>query len=343
MRRLSFGIVLAAVGVLVGVGCGGDDDDGGGGDGFTMGYSAPFLSSPFEVVLQDETVSYAESQGIEVLPPTNANSDPAKQNTDIRNLISAGAEGLIVVATDSKAITPALDFAADQGVPVVSTDIGPEGGEAAAIVRADNIQMGVLACDDMAKAIGEKGKVLSLQGAFTTINGRERSEGFADCMAEKYPDIELIEEPTDWDPKKQVAAIQTTLTANPDLKGMFMQADYALAASLNVLEKAGKDAKVGEPGHIYTVSIDATPEGLALVKDGTMDAEISQPLDLYAKYGVDYLQSAVDGEQIEVGATDHDTEIKEFEGNPMDLLPATLVTEENADDSKLWANNFEEK
>ena len=113
----------------------------------------------------------------------------------------------------------------------------------------------------MAKAIGDKGKVLSLQGAFSSINGRERSEGFHDCMTKEHPNIELIERPTDWDATKQAAALQTVLGANPDLKGIFQQSDYALSATLNVLKQAGRDAKVGEAGHIYNISIDAEPAG----------------------------------------------------------------------------------
>jgi ABC-type sugar transport system substrate-binding protein len=307
------------------------------GESFTMGYSAPFLFADFEVVLQEQTVATAEAAGIEVLAPTNADGDSGKQNTDIRNLISAGAEGLIVVANDSNAIVPALEYANSQGVPVVSLDIGPDGGNIAAIVRADNIAMGRMACEHMAESIGEEGKVLSLQGAATSINGRERTQGFAECMQD-YPNIELIERPTDWDANKQVAALETVLAANPDLKGVFQQADYALAATNNVLAQAGKDAKVGEPDHIYNISIDATPEGLDLVREGVMDAEISQPLDLYAQYGIEYLQQAMAGNEIPLGPTDHDTEIVDFNGSPMDLLPPVLVTSENVDDPTLWGN-----
>ena len=196
-----------------------------------------------------------------------------------------------------------------------------------------------IACTDMAKAIGDKGKVLSLQGSFASINGRERSEGFHDCMTKEHPNIELIERPTDWDATKQAAALQTVLAANPDLKGIFQQSDYALSATLNVLKTAGKDAKVGEPGHIYNISIDAGPQSLALVRDGVLDAEISQPLDGYAKYGVQYLLDALAGKELKLGKTDHGSEVVEFNGNKMDLLPAVLVTKANVDDKSLWGNN----
>jgi ribose transport system substrate-binding protein len=318
---------------------GGGEGDGDGAAPI-VGYSAPFLTAQFEVVLQDNTTALLEEGGFDLLAPTNADSDSGKQITDVRDLISQGAQGLIVVANDSKAIIPALDYAKEQEVPVVTIDIGPDGGDVYAIVRADNVGMGEIACQDMAKAIGEKGTVLSLMGAQTSINGRERSDGFRECM-KGYPDITLIERPTDWDAAKQAAALQTVLDATPDLAGIFQQSDYALSATLNVLTQAGRDAKVGEEGHIYNVSIDATPQALQLVRDGALDAAISQPLDGYAKYGVQYLQDALDGEALEAGPTDHGSEIVEFNGNMMDLLPATLVTVDNVDDEALWGNQAE--
>jgi ribose transport system substrate-binding protein len=303
----------------------------------TIGYSAPFLMAQFEVLLQKQTVALFKQAGYTVLAPTNADSDSGKQISDVHNLIAAGAKGLIVVANDSKAVLPALDYAANKAVPVVAIDIGPDGGKVAAIVRADNVGMGRLACEAMVKAIGGRGKVLSLLGSTLSINGRERSEGFRAC-AKSHPGIQLIERPTDWDAAKQAGALQTVLGVNPDLKGVFQQSDYALSATLNVLKQAGRDAKVGEPGHIYDISIDGTPQGLGEVRKGTLDGELSQPLDGYAKYGFEYLKDALSGKEIPLGKTNHGSEVVIFNGNPMDLLPATLVTRQNVDDPVLWGN-----
>jgi ribose transport system substrate-binding protein len=304
----------------------------------TLGLSMPFLSADFEVVMMKRFQAEAGAAGFKLLPPTNANMDSGKQIADVKNLISAGAKALVVIANDSHAIIPALDYAASKHVPVVSVDIGPDGGKVAAIVRADNVGMGAIACQAVAKAIGGTGKVLSLEGAFTSINGRDRTNGFHQCIKKNYPKIDLIEQPTDWDPTKQVADIQTTLTANPDLKAIYMQSDWALSASLNAIKTQGHGAKAGQKGHIYTISIDATPLGLQEIKTGVMDAEISQPLDLYVKYGLQYLDQALGGKAIKVGKTDHGTRIVMFNGNPMDLVPATLVTKSNLSAGNLWAN-----
>jgi len=112
-----------------------------------------------------------------------------------------------------------------------------------------------------------------------------------------------------------------------------------LAGVLNVLKTAGKLEKVGTPKHIYLATIDGTPFALQKVREELVDTAISQPLDLYVKYGLYYLQAAVDGKTFAVGPTDHDSRIEMFQGNPMDLLPAPIVTKSNVDDPLLWGNN----
>ena len=275
----------------------------------------------------------AAKAGLQTLPVANANGDAGKQITDFHNLIAQGAEGIIVVPTDSDAIAPALSYAAEQNVPVVAIDIGPAGGKAAMIVRADNIRMGADACQQMGEALGSKGTVLSMMGDQATTNGRDRTSGFNACMKERFPDIKVIEQPTYWKTDRATSVAQTVVTSTPDLTGIYMQSDAVmLAGVLSVLESAGKLKAVGEPGHLYLISIDGTPFALKKVREGWLDAAISQPLNLYVKYGLAYLQDAVAGKSFEAGPTDHDSRIDQLNGNPMDLLPAPVVTKANVDD-----------
>jgi ribose transport system substrate-binding protein len=118
-----------------------------------------------------------------------------------------------------------------------------------------------------------------------------------------------------------------------------MQSDSVmLAGVLHVLKGAGKFTTVGEPHHIMLVSIDGTPLALRSIRDGTLDAAISQPLDLYVKYGLYYLRQAVAGKTFSPGPTDHGSRIVTYKGNLMDLLPAPIVTKANASDPTLWGN-----
>ncbi len=304
-----------------------------------LGYSAPFLTDPFQAIMANQTLKAVTDAGFETLPPTNANGDAAKQLTDVRNLVSAGANVLIINPTDSQAIAPALDFAAEKKVPSVLIDIAPAKGKVAMIVRADNKGIGAKACEALGAGIGGKGKVLSLMGDQATTNGRDRTTGFNECMKAKFPNVQIIEEPTNWKADKATSAAQTVVTTTPDLAAIYMQSDSVmLAGVLNVLKSAGKLTKVGEPNHIFLATVDGTPFALQKIREDLVDVTVAQPLDLYAKYGAYYAKAALDGKTFAASPTDHGSEIVPAGENLMDYLPATVVTKANASDPSLWGN-----
>ncbi len=143
----------------------------------------------------------------------------------------------------------------------------------------------------------------------------------------------MIEQPTYWKTDRATSVAQTVVTSTPDLAGIYMQSDAVmLAGVLSVLKSAGRAEGGRRAGHLYLISIDGTPFALKKIREGWLDAAISQPLDLYVKYGLAYLQDAVAGKTFAQGPTDHDSRIDELNGNPMDLLPAPMVTKANVDD-----------
>lgn len=153
-----------------------------------------------------KSLDAAKAEGLQVLPASNANGDAGKQIADVQNLIAAGAGVMLINPADSRAIVPALAMAAQAGVPVVTVDAAPAGGKVAMIVRADNRKIGEQACQAVGKAIGGKGKVLSLMDDQATTNGRDRTTGFNDCMKASFPDVTVIEQPTNWTADKASAA-----------------------------------------------------------------------------------------------------------------------------------------
>jgi ABC-type sugar transport system substrate-binding protein len=338
---------LAVLGLALGIAaCGDDDDSSGNGTGagqktdqLKLGVSFTALT-PYDVVMDSYIKKEVEAVGGEELGPVANNFDAGKQITDIRSLITSGANGLFIRPADSKALGSAIDFANEKKASIVVVDDVVEGGGVFMNVKADNVLMGETACEAMGDALDGKGKVLSLEGDPGTANGRDRTSGFADCMAENYPDIEVIGRPTKWETERAANATQTVLGANPDLAGIYLQSETLfLAPVVAALKNAGKDAKVGEPGHVVLVGIDGTPQALDAIRSGQMDAVVSQPIDLYAKYGVFYNKAAQEGKTFKAGPTDHGSEIVEIGGTLTDLLEAPLVTNDNVDQENLWGNS----
>jgi ribose transport system substrate-binding protein len=326
-------LALAACSTTHSSGSGGDSSGSG-----QVGYSESFLTDPFQVQLVKNLEKQSKDQSVDLLPAVNANADASKQATDVQTLLGRGVKGLIVVAVDSKAISPAIKQANAKKVPVVMVDLGSTSGKAAMIVRADNVYMGKAACQEQGKLLNGTGTVLNLQGDLSTQNGQDRSKGFTDCMSSQFPGITVISKPMDWKPEECATQAQTVISTSK-IDGIFEGSESVCLDSVaKVLKTLGKDAPVGQPGHIVTVGIDGSKAGLDAIRAGSMDAIISQPVDLYAKYGIQYIKAAMAGKTFKPGKTDHDSTIVKSGESLEDQLPSPTVTKDNVDDKSLWGN-----
>ena len=128
--------------------------------------------------------------------------------------------------------------------------------------------------------------------------------------------------------------MQTALTQNPDIKGIYTPAGGVfLSAVMQTLKTKDMLHPVGDAKHIAIVSTDGVPEELKGIRDGFVDATVSQPCDLYAMYGLWYAQAALQGKTFAAGPTDHNSTIVDIgNGNLEDQLPGPLVTKANVDD-----------
>lgn len=341
--RVTRAAALAACAALTLVACGSTKDTGGaaagGGGTGKVGVILPLLTSPFWQSYNDYVPKMATSEGVDALKTVNSNSDPSQQITDINNQLNQGVKGLVVAPLDSAAIEAGLDQAERKGVPVVAVDVAPDKGKVAMVVRADNVAYGEKACQYLGKQI-PSGKVVQIMGDLASVNGRDRSEAFRACVKKNFPKLEVLEIPAKWESDTAASKLDTLLNANPDLKGIYMQAGGVyLAPTLQTLKSKGMLKKAGQAGHIAIVSNDGIPQEFDAIRKGEIDATVSQPADAYAKYGMYYIKAAMEGKTFQPGPTDHDSTIVELPGGILeDQLPAPLVTKDNVDDPELWGN-----
>ncbi|MBT2398769.1 sugar ABC transporter substrate-binding protein [Streptomyces sp. ISL-100] len=335
---------LAVCASLALAACGSTKDRVAGGSGGVegsgkVGVILPLLTSPFWQSYNDYVPKMATSQEVDALKTVNSNSDPAQQITDINNQLNQGVKGLVVAPLDSAAISAGLDQAERKGVPVVAVDVAPEKGKAAMIVRANNIAYGEKACQFLGEAV-KSGKVVQIMGDLVSVNGRERSEAFRTCVKKNHPKVRVLEIPAKWESDTAASKLDTLLNANPDIKGIYLQAGGVyLAPTLQTLKSKNLLKKAGQPGHIAIVSNDGIPQEFDAIRKGEIDATVSQSADTYAKYGMYYIKAAMEGKTFKPGPTDHDSVIVEHPNGMLeDQLPAPLVTKENVDDPELWGN-----
>lgn len=340
-KRAGIAAALAAVVALALSACGTGPaaETPAAGDQVKLGISVPDLGNPYFQVLIDTATEAVEAEGGTVVQTANANRDSGQQVTDFRNLISAGANVIMAGVVDKDAIAPALEYAESKGVPVVVVDDQPGAGPTTMVVKSDNYEMGKNAAAEMAARLPDGGTVLAINGELSTSNGKDRADGFAEEIA-KHPEITLIEQSaTQWNGPMSGDITTTVLSQHPDLAGIFIASDALFFDPVSaVLNGRGRLVPVGDEGHVVITGIDGSPVGMQAVRDGYMDATMSQPVVDYATLAVEYLGGALDGETFAAGETDHDSRIEDVDGRLVDLITAPTVTSENVDDPKLWGN-----
>jgi simple sugar transport system substrate-binding protein/ribose transport system substrate-binding protein len=333
----------AAVAVLAAAlaGCGTSKSQGGGA-GAQVGVDYPRADSDFWNSYIKYVPQFAKDLNINMMSPTNSQNDVAKLVANTQALVSQGAKAIVMAPQDTGAIATTLQSLEQKKIPVITVDTRPDKGKAYMVVRADNRAYGEKACKFLGDKLGGKGKVVEFQGSLSSVNGRDRSEAFAQCMKQNYPGITLFEEPTDWEGAKAASALQTRLTQHPDIKGIYMQAGGVyLAPTLQVLRSTNHLFPAADPQHILVVSNDGIPQEYDSIRKGEIDATVSQPADLYAKWGLFYAKAALEGKTFQPGPTDHDSKIVDVgNGTLEDQLSAPLVTKANVDDPSLWGNKI---
>ena len=85
-----------------------------------------------------------------------------------------------------------------------------------------------------------------------------------------------------------------------------------LAPRLQTLKRKGPAAFGRRSRTISSLSATTEfPQEFEAIRKGEADATVSQPADLYAKYGIMYLKEAIEGKTFKTGPTDYDSTIVE--------------------------------
>jgi len=119
----------------------------------------------------------------------NRNGGPSEQIADLRNLISAGVNIIIVNPSDRKALDPVIKQATDKGIVVVAVDQAVD-APTAYVLSNDQTAYGREGAEALFKKLGGKGSVVELRGIDGVPADADRHAGFTEAL-KKYPDIKV--------------------------------------------------------------------------------------------------------------------------------------------------------
>lgn len=234
-------------------------------------------SNPYEAAWLDGGDAFAESVGLQQQRLTY-DGDSTKQQEQISQLLAGDTECLVlnVLPNGDSDTPPIVEQAQEAGAFLVTQWNKPadlnitDYDQWLSHITYDGRTSGKQIGDALAEAIGGKGGIIALQGILDTGAAKDRFAGLEESLAAN-PDVTLLDQQTaNFSRAEALEVTKTLLTKHgDDIKGIWAANDDMALGALEALKAAGKEGKVA------VVGIDAVPDALTAIQDGSMTATVS--------------------------------------------------------------------
>ncbi|MFE7976597.1 D-ribose ABC transporter substrate-binding protein [Streptomyces shenzhenensis] len=316
--RILIGATAVTAGLLLMTACGssGSDAKSSSSKSNLIAIITPSPDNPFFKAEADAAGAKAKSLGYKTSVASH-DDDPNKQSELIDAAISRKAAAIILDNAGADASIGPVRKATEAGIPVflIDREINQTGIAKAQIV-SNNSQGAQLSAQQFVKALDGKGDYVELTGKESDTNAGVRSKGYADVISQ-YPDMkQVVRQTANWDQQEAFTKMETILQRFPKIKGVIAGNDTMALGAVAALKSAKRTG-------VVVVGFDGSPDAIAQIKAGTMDATALQPAALGAQRAVEQADT-----YIKTGKT----------GQPeKQSIDCELVTKDNADEFGVFA------
>lgn len=203
---------------------------------------------------------------------SDANGRTALLIAQIDDFIKQKVDALIVGTNDADSVVPIVKKAHDAGIVVLILDRGINGTDYTSFINSDNIKIGSIGAEYIAKRLDGKGKVLLFEGLQKADVTQLRSKGFLDIMS-KYKGIEVIKRTGNYLRRDAIIEMEKLIAEGIKVDAIFSESDSMLSGVRSALLRNNID-----PSSIITVGCDYTSEARDSIRKGTQTGSILFPL-----------------------------------------------------------------
>ncbi|GAA1809540.1 substrate-binding domain-containing protein [Planosporangium flavigriseum] len=183
-----------------------------------------------------------DKYGVEIIGTTDASYKVDQQTADLENMIQRKPNGIISLPVDNTAMAPAFKKVSQAGIKLVLIDNLPTGfkhpADYSAVVSADSQGNGQIAAEVLAARIPKDGTIGIVGFGIDFFVTNERVKGVKDWLAKNRSDIK-IKQANFTDQSKVSQTAGDFLTANPDVKGVFVVWDAPAMDTLSAMRAQG--------------------------------------------------------------------------------------------------------
>jgi ribose transport system substrate-binding protein len=250
---------------------------------------------PFFATMEDAAKAYAEANpGVEIVYGQGQSAtDIEGQIALIESMVAQGVQGIALTPVDPTVATT-LDRAIANGVKVVLMDNSiPDWEGRTSLATTDNYAAGVIAGKHLATLLNDGDTLGILEGVPGVPALDDRVNGMLEGLGGVKVEI-VGRNPTNCTEELGISGAEDLLTANPDLKAIYVACGPPAAGAARAIENAGIS-----PDDIVLVGFDFCCGEAEALEAGVEDATVAQFPSKMASLGVDALVRAIRGEDVD--------------------------------------------
>lgn len=238
-----------------------------------IGYSAMDMQQPYFQAYTKGVQDACKAADCQLILTDQKSSQQAEVSGSI-DLINQGISALIISPIEPAALPAVIDKAHQVNIPVVIGDVGVAGKYDAYIV-SNNEEGAKLAAQYMIEHLKDKSgtkEILVIEVHPGAAVRGPRTKAFADEI-KNHSDYKIVASLNGNDTVQGgYQATQNTLSANPNLSGIYATNDPEAEGAVQALKAAGKNGVKD----VFLVGFNGDPPALELIKNGEMAATIRQ-------------------------------------------------------------------
>ena len=258
---------------------------------YKVGFSQTESNNPWRLAETESVKSEAAKRGWQLVY-TDAAGSAAKEVSDVRSMIAQRVDVILLAPREEKPLVPAVMEAKNAGIPLFCIDrsvdatLAKPGRDYVAFIGSDFVKEGQMCGVLFAKAVGNKAKIIQLEGTTGSSPANDRAKGFKDAIKD-FPDMQIIASQSgDFARDKGRQVFEALYQAHPEATALYSHNDEMSMGAIAAMEAAGKT-----PGKdLLIASIDGTKDAAQAVADG----KIAVLVECNPHFGPKAFQAIVD-------------------------------------------------
>lgn len=261
-------------------------------DEITIGLAVANQQADFFNRIREAVQAAGEEEDVEIVL-ADAGGDADRQVSQIQDFITKDVDAIIYIPAGATAAAVPIRDARRADIPVVTVDRNPEDEPGDTFIATNSVEAARALGEWVIEQTGGQGNLGVIQGQIGTTPEIDRDKGFTEALAGSGI-VEVARQPSQgWHQDEGFDIAQDMLQAHPDIDIFFGRADALALGAAQAARAAGHT-----PEDTLIVGFDGDVAGLEAVRDGVLDATVTQQTQMMGRLAFDSAIKLIEGEDL---------------------------------------------